>query len=107
LTPNGDGYRAGVADYSAPDGAMLLMRLSMATYRIDKINVGAPPPEDILPRWRYAANVSNTANPSDKQVITFLSDDENPLSASDTCNTIEGLLGDGNNLDLNCADLET
>lgn len=74
----------------------------MATLHITKIQIDAPPPEDLLPRWRYAVTLKD--NDSDAtRVVSFLSDDENPMNNLDTCNTVNDLLGD-DNLDFVCED---
>lgn len=75
----------------------------MAIYRLKKIQIDAPPPGALLPRWSYVAQMQNTADPTDQPVISFISDDENPLSDLDACNTIKDLLGIDQELDWACA----
>lgn len=74
----------------------------MATYYVKRQEVIAANPDDILPRFQYTVTCVNVADSSDVQVISFLSDDENPLSAQDTCNTVKDLLADGE-LDADCS----
>jgi len=77
----------------------------MAEYYVKKQQVDAPHEGDLLPRYAYTITCVNTSDNTDVQVVSFLSDDENPLSAKDTCTTCEGLLGGGNTLDVDCTSL--
>lgn len=73
------------------------------TFRMVRLEINAPPEGDILPRWRYNAKcVGNTDG--EVQEVRFLSTDESPESPVDTCNTIDGLLVDGE-LDFDCSEL--
>lgn len=74
----------------------------MAIFRVQKLIVQAPPPGDLLPRWRYEAILQDTTT-GDLQSVSFLSESENPESTLDVCNTIKDLAGIGNELDQPCA----
>jgi len=64
------------------------------TFHLAKLIIQAPPEGDLLPRYRYEARLVGNDD-GELQTVTFLSDDENPFSAEDTCTTIDGLITDG------------
>lgn len=63
-------------------------------WRLKKLQVDAPPEGDLLPRWRYKAILEETTTGALVDVA-FLSDDEDPETPVDLCNTIAGLVPTG------------
>lgn len=63
-------------------------------YYVKRLEVTKPPEDAVLPRWSYYATVHSTTT-DDIQVISFISETENPETPVDICNTINGLIVDG------------